>query len=102
LGGVVVDVGRAALRGEDRYPARLGSTAGYREPPLYGGAELDLGASGADVRLVQERLTELGYDVDADGELGLRTAATVAAFQEERGLPPDGRVDPLTWNALWF
>src|SRR6185436_6185028 len=45
---------------------------------------------GDDVRQLQERLLELGFDVGrADGILGRRTAAALASFQRECGLVPD-------------
>ena len=44
---------------------------------------------GEDVRALQERLLEMGYDVGrADGVYGPRTARAVAMFQREVGLPP--------------
>jgi N-acetylmuramoyl-L-alanine amidase len=56
---------------------------------------------GEDVRLLQERLLEMGYDVGrADGIYGTRTARAVAQFQREVGLAPDGTCGPQTMNAL--
>jgi N-acetylmuramoyl-L-alanine amidase len=56
---------------------------------------------GEDVRLLQERLLEMGYDVRrADGIYGTRTARAVAQFQREVGLAPDGTCGPQTMNAL--
>nr|MDT0663103.1 N-acetylmuramoyl-L-alanine amidase [Micromonospora sp. DSM 115978] len=56
---------------------------------------------GEDVRLLQERLLEMGYDVGrADGVYGARTARAVAQFQREVGLAPDGTCGPQTMNAL--
>jgi N-acetylmuramoyl-L-alanine amidase len=56
---------------------------------------------GDDVRQLQERLLEMGYDVGrADGIYGVRTARSVAQFQREVGLSPDGACGPLTMNAL--
>lgn len=57
--------------------------------------------TGDDVRQLQERLLEMGYDVGrADGVYGARTARAVAQFQREVGLAPDGAVGPQTLNAL--
>src|SRR2546430_15194396 len=57
--------------------------------------------SGDDVRQLQERLLEMGYDVGrADAIYGPRTARAVATFQREVGLPPDGACGPQTMNAL--
>ncbi len=56
---------------------------------------------GDDVRQLQERLLELGYDLGrADGILGRRTAAALAKFQREVGLVPDGVCGPQTITAL--
>lgn len=57
--------------------------------------------SGDDVRQLQERLLEMGYDVGrSDGMYGARTARAVSAFQREVGLYPDGNCGPQTLNAL--
>jgi N-acetylmuramoyl-L-alanine amidase len=56
---------------------------------------------GDDVRQLQERLLEMGYDVGrADGVYGGHTARAVAQFQREVGLAPDGSCGPATMNAL--
>jgi N-acetylmuramoyl-L-alanine amidase len=56
---------------------------------------------GDDVRQLQERLLELGYDLGrADGIFGRRTAAAVATFQREVGLVADGVCGPATVAAL--
>ena len=56
---------------------------------------------GDDVRALQERLLEMGYDVGrADGIYGARTARAVAQFQREVGLDPDGVCGPQTMHAL--
>lgn len=57
--------------------------------------------AGDDVRQLQERLLEMGFDVGrADGIFGRRTARCLAQFQREVGLTPDGSLGPLTMNAL--
>jgi N-acetylmuramoyl-L-alanine amidase len=56
---------------------------------------------GDDVRQLQERLLELGYDLGrADGIFGRRTAAALAMFQREVGLVADGVCGPATMAAL--
>ncbi|MEV6303755.1 N-acetylmuramoyl-L-alanine amidase [Actinoplanes sp. NPDC051861] len=56
---------------------------------------------GEDVRTLQERLLEMGYDTGrADAIYGSRTARAVAQFQREVGLVPDGSCGPQTMKAL--
>src|SRR5439155_7444620 len=56
---------------------------------------------GDDVRQLQERLLEMGYDVGrADGIYAGRTARAVARFQREVGLNADGACGPQTMHAL--
>jgi len=56
---------------------------------------------GEDVRSLQERLLEMGYDAGrADGIYDARTARAMAQFQREVGLRPDGTCGPQTMNAL--
>jgi len=58
---------------------------------------------GPDVRAVQERLAELGFDpYPVDGIYGPMTESAVLAFQRSRGLEPDGVVDDRTYRALGF
>jgi N-acetylmuramoyl-L-alanine amidase len=56
---------------------------------------------GDDVRALQERLLEMGYDLGrADGIMGRRTGAALSRFQREVGLLPDGVSGPQTYTAL--
>jgi N-acetylmuramoyl-L-alanine amidase len=56
---------------------------------------------GEDVRMLQERMLEMGYDSGrADGIYAARTARAVAQFQREVGLLPDGSCGPQTMKAL--
>lgn len=56
---------------------------------------------GEDVRALQERLLEMGYDSGRpDAIYGPRTARAVAQFQREVGLAPDGSCGPQTVHAL--
>ncbi|MDP3183258.1 MAG: peptidoglycan-binding domain-containing protein [Desulfobaccales bacterium] len=56
---------------------------------------------GDQVRRVQEKLKEQGFDPQgADGIYGPKTFAAVLAFQRARGLLPDGEVGPQTAKAL--
>src|SRR5262245_52860293 len=93
--GLTVDgmVGDETWRALDAARWRLGQRALYRTvaDPLIGD----------DVRQLQERLLEMGYDVGrADGIYGGKTAHAVAQFQREVGLRPDGDGGPATVGAL--
>ncbi len=86
-------VGDETWRALDAARWRLGQRALYQAvaDPLVGD----------DVRQLQERLLEMGYDVGrADGVYGGYTARAVAQFQREVGLTPDGSCGPATMNAL--
>ena len=56
---------------------------------------LQLGDTGRDVILLQERL-----GLKPDGGFGPVTQTAVAAFQRKHGLAPDGVVGAATWRAL--
>jgi N-acetylmuramoyl-L-alanine amidase len=56
---------------------------------------------GDDVRALQERLQQMGYDIGrADSIYGVRTSRGVSQFQREVGLSPDGAFGPATMAAL--
>jgi N-acetylmuramoyl-L-alanine amidase len=56
---------------------------------------------GEDVRMLQERLLEMGFDTGRpDAIYGARTARAVAQFQREVGLASDGSCGPQTMKAL--
>ena len=57
--------------------------------------------SSADVRAVQQRLAELGYDVgEPDGRFGGRTSYAIMAFQKIEGLSRTGDIDDGLQAAL--
>ncbi len=70
------------------------------------GVVLRIGASGDDVRLLQEYLAAISPvfptipTVTPDGMFGPRTRDAVIAFQEEFGLPINGRVGAITCAAI--
>lgn len=54
-----------------------------------------------DVRVVQTRLAELGFDPGpSDGIQGPRTEAAIVAFKRSVGLRPRPFIGALTWSAL--
>lgn len=57
--------------------------------------------SEAEIREVQEKLGEQGYDtVTPDGKLGPSTQQAIRDFQKEKGLPQTGQPDEQTRVAL--
>ncbi len=67
-----------------------------------GRAVIQEGSSGADVTLLQQRLTALNfYNGAVDGSFGPGTKSAVIAFQTAEGITPaDGVVGETTWQAL--
>ena len=51
---------------------------------------------GQDVRDVQDKLREKGYQLDADSVYGPGTRDAVIKFQKDNGLQPDGMVGNAT------
>ncbi|MFI6822977.1 N-acetylmuramoyl-L-alanine amidase [Micromonospora sp. NPDC050187] len=93
--GLSVDgrVGAETWRALDAARWRLGARTLYHAVPEP--------ITGEDVRSLQERLLEMGYDVGrADAIYGARTARALAQFQREVGLTPDGSCGPHTLDAL--
>lgn len=93
--GLSVDgmVGNETWRALDAARWRLGARTLYQA--------VNDALVGEDVRTLQERLLEMGYDVGrADGVYGPRTARSVAMFQREVGLVADGSCGPRTLHAL--
>ncbi|BCJ43791.1 peptidoglycan-binding protein [Actinoplanes ianthinogenes] len=63
--------------------------------------KLKVGAKGADVLALQQRLTELGYwNGKADGKFGGTTQQAIFALQKAAGIGRDGTVGPKTRKAL--
>lgn len=62
---------------------------------------LKKGSSGPDVLTLQSTLKQLGFDPQGvDGVFGAGTESAVIAFQQSKGLTPDGIVGPNTMAAL--
>jgi len=55
---------------------------------------LQRGDRGDDVEALQELLTKLDLDTDADGVFGAGTVTHVKAYERREDLPVDGRVSP--------
>lgn len=71
---------------------------------LYGNCyrPLESGASGEDVKAVQEKLTEMGYySGKITGNYLEGTAAAIKTMQQENGLEPTGKADVKTLETLF-
>jgi peptidoglycan hydrolase-like protein with peptidoglycan-binding domain len=70
-------------------------------PPAGADGTLELGESGFEVDLLQQRLSELGFWLGPlDGTYGQLTRQAVMAFQKANGLSRDGAAGPATLAAL--
>lgn len=75
-------------------------------PKSWPGSNLTIGASGANVRTIQEQLNRIAEvytaipKIAVDGAFGPKTAAAVKAFQQIFSLPVTGIVDIGTWYKI--
>lgn len=104
-GGVVIDcstgVSSVGMRGWTHYGIPNGLYSEEEIPVDVVKPTLRKGDRGDDVKLLQDRLNELGYDCGtADGVFGTLTKNAVVRFQTDHSLNPDGIVGPKTWAAL--
>ena len=61
---------------------------------------IERGNKGSRVRMLQGLLLAWGYKLTLDGIFGKNTEAAVRDFQRKYAKPVDGKVGPITWNAL--
>jgi peptidoglycan hydrolase-like protein with peptidoglycan-binding domain len=86
--GALVVAAPAALAQSPTKPAHLGDRT------------LRAGASGADVKELQQALGAAGFKVKTDGKFGTGTLRAVKRFQRASRLKPTGTVDKRTVSAL--
>lgn len=66
-----------------------------------GGSVFIYGHSYPEVRVIQQGLKDAGYmQSNPSGYFGKDTEAAVMAFQQDKGIKPDGQVGPTTQQAL--
>jgi peptidoglycan hydrolase-like protein with peptidoglycan-binding domain len=70
------------------------------KPAHLGDRTLRAGASGADVKELQQALGAAGFKVKTDGKFGTGTLRAVKRFQRASRLKPTGTVDKRTVSAL--
>ena len=88
--GELFDWARLARNGIGIWPRAAGESV--PEPPA-----LDLGASGREVRQLQQNLFDFGYGLSSDGHYGEESQAIVSAFQRHfRQARVDGVADGAT------
>jgi len=58
--------------------------------------DLEEGMRGHDVKLLQQRLINLGYNIKVDGVFGAKTKNIIKKFQQKYDLSPDGIVGTQT------
>lgn len=61
---------------------------------------ISYGASGNEVKKLQEKLNSKGYSLDVDGQFGAKTQAAVRDYQKKNNLSVDGIVGNATWGSL--
>jgi hypothetical protein len=61
---------------------------------------LHLHSKGDEVKLLQNYLVNLGYQIIVVGNFGFYTQQTVIKFQQAHGLAADGVVGPVTWQFI--
>lgn len=82
---------------EREQPEPAPATASHAYP----GTPLRHGSRGDEVKLWQERLHELGYEVNPDGDFGDRTKQATERFQHDKSLTEDGVVGEHSWAAAF-
>jgi len=101
--GIAVDAYNSLRVAEGKAPSAVcqAPSAGTLNALLNGSDLLKLGSKGDAVRQLQRFFTALGYDTGpADGVLGSLTVGAIRAFQEGRGIKPDGVVGSVTRNHI--
>lgn len=85
-------------KGEKLYPITQQSTQSAPTPQK---PSLSRGSKGDEVKKLQTKLKELGFDCGIiDGDFGSKTQNAVINFQAERGLTKDGVCGPKTWAEI--
>ena len=70
------------------------------DPNEYPGTPVQQGSHGPEVKTVQQKLKNRGWDITVDGFFGQKTHRALVRFQWQNHLLPDGVVGPKTWKAL--
>lgn len=87
-----------AIGSGDRYEGMV-----ENNPKVFGADTLKVGDEGEAVKLMQEYLDRLGYDLGSggiDGDFGAKTETALKAFQKDSNLAADGVFGSLSHAAL--
>ncbi|MFF5204687.1 L,D-transpeptidase family protein [Streptosporangium sp. NPDC000396] len=100
--GVVLLSSAGAANAQATTPAAPAVAAQAAAPAFAApGKTLRLGAKGTEVKVLQNRLKELGYAPGKiDSQYGGATQAALWAFQKVNGISPTSTVASRTWSAL--
>ena len=61
---------------------------------------IKINARGNITKLIQERLSSVGFNLEEDGIFGQKTKRAIIVFQQNRNLQQDGIVGKNTWYYL--
>lgn len=93
--------GTSYSKGWDCYLRWTGAAPSGEEGEVYGFKLVKRGQKGDHVALCQAALNiRTGAGLAVDKDCGAKTEAAIEAFQETRGLDPDGQCGAKTWPAL--
>ena len=81
-------------------PSDLETTRTFNVSDLEGKMLIKSGDKGEKVKKVRRALQRCGFDIEDDGDFGLRTESAVKEFQRRNNLDVDGLVGTGTLTAL--
>nr|WP_240338486.1 L,D-transpeptidase family protein [Peribacillus alkalitolerans] len=91
-----------AIAASNGYKVNGGTSIPVVSAPSSPSVTLKIGSKGNAVKVMQKRLTELGYNTNGvDGIFGKGTLNAVKQFQKANSLQVDGIVGPATQKALY-
>ena len=107
LTGVVNEATWNLLMTEAASVAGGGGGGGTPPPPAFPGTNISMGATGPNVRLIQEAINTIApnfpgrlWILNVDGVFGPMTRDAIFSFQSVFGMPITGVVNEATWNRL--
>ena len=81
--------------------ARTAAATTAESQLTYPGQLVRRGAEGEDVKAIQQKLKDAGYDVgEIDGKFGPKTERALKQYQRDQGLKADGVAGPKTYDSF--